>query len=204
MELVKIKELKRIRLGNYLFGMRVEKLPHSIVFRSLVSRVADTAGVLNKFYNTDKMCMFMDFDDKVSPLQIHHVLTELVLSGGLTFHLFKTSESHYNAISPNLIERFMLDSLMKQYLQKMDYRFVYVYFRDGCNAMRVVPKIVDNTIYREISYVRSYRARDSYWIQHKGLNIYLKNLFPEIPLGDNMDESSQHDLILREYETINW
>ena len=199
-----MKELKRIRLGNYLIGMRLEKLPHSIVFRTLVSHVADTAGVLNKFNNTDKMCMFMDFDDRYPIDIISPLLAGLSQSYSLLFHLFKTSENHYNAISTTLISKTHLHELMIRNAHYMDYRFVYVYDRDGCNAMRTTPKLVDGNIYRPIKYIKTFNeSMDSRYPNHRGLSIFL-HYGLDAPLTTHTDNSTEDDLIIREYETINW
>jgi hypothetical protein len=206
--------LLRARLGNYRIGLRVERLPHTLVVRSLFSHVADTAGVLNKFSNmvsdsqpltsvAGKMCLFIDFDDKYPIDKIYEVLDKLTIEYNCIIHLFKTSENHYNAISTSLFDKAEIDEIMIKYMKYMDYRFVYVYNRDGYNAIRLIPKVVDGKSLRNIKYIVSMGnlAR----IQHNGLTHLLSDLFPskDWNIGD-FDDSTKDNLIIREYETINW
>jgi len=67
--------LLRTRLGNWRLGIRIERLPQTLVVRTLFSHVADTIGILNKFSNTDKMCLFLDFDDKCN---IEKIITQVI------------------------------------------------------------------------------------------------------------------------------
>lgn len=197
----------RARLGYFRIGLRIEKLPHTIVIRSLFSHVADTVGILNKFSNTDRMCMFLDLDDKVSEEQIiREVLPEL-MSDKLDYILMQTSTGHNNIICPNLITKDQLDILMLKYLKYMDYRFVYVYQRDGCNAIRMTPKIIDGVPIKWINVTA--QGWNAYNPQrHLGLIFLLYDLFninPPFPIDSrHYDFSTKSDLIERRYETINW
>ena len=197
-----MRELKRLRLGNVLFGMRLERLPHSVVFRALVSHVADTVGVLNRFKNTDKMCLFMDLDDRAeSPLQ-------MLSDDGFSYIMFETSKKHRNVICPDLISKEELDYHMKKYLRYMDYRFNYVYFRDGCNAIRITPKLVDGKMLRQIRIIATSVNFRSPTKMHRGLVKLVSDVFGDDYMkpffNSRLDDSTKDDLIERRYETINW
>jgi hypothetical protein len=197
-----MRELKRVRLGNVLFGMRLERLPHSVVFRALVSHVADTVGVLNRFKNTDKMCLFMDLDDRAeSPLQ-------MLSDDGFSYIVFETSANHRNVICPDLISKEELDYRMKKYLRYMDYRFNYVYFRDGCNAIRITPKLVDGKMLRQIKIIATSVNFRSPMKMHRGLVELVSDVFGDDYMkpffNSRLDDSTKDDLIERRYETINW
>jgi hypothetical protein len=191
-----------VRVGNVLFGMRLERLPHSVVFRALVSHVADTIGILNRFKNTDKMCFFMDLDDRAeSPLQ-------MLSDDGFSYIMFETSKKHRNIISPDLISKDELDYHMKKYLRYMDYRFNYVYFRDGCNAIRITPKLVDGKMLRQIRIIATSVNFRSPAKMHRGLVELVSDVFGDDYMkpffNSRLDDSTKDDLIERRYETINW
>jgi hypothetical protein len=198
-----LRELKRVRVGNVLFGMRLERLPHSVVFRALVSHVADTIGILNRFRNTDKMCFFMDLDDRAeSPLQ-------MLSDDGFSYIMFETSKKHRNIICPDLISKEELDYHMKKYLRYMDYRFNYIYFRDGCNAIRITPKLVDGKMLRQIRIIETHVKTWPQTKMHRGLVELVSDVFGKEHMltffnSGRLDDSTKDDLIERRYETINW
>lgn len=200
--------LLRARLGNWRIGMRIERLPHTLVIRSLFSHIADTRAVCNTFKNTDMMCPFIDFDDKVPLDKLFRVMDDLINEYTIRIHLFQTSENHFNAISTTLLPKRDIDEIMIRYMKYMDYRYVYVYNRDGYNAIRLVPKLVDGRMLRPIKYITSSgdflspMAR----IQHNGLATLLSDIFPFSYFKQYgiFDDSTKDDLLIRNYETINW
>jgi methionine synthase I (cobalamin-dependent) len=167
--------------------------------------VADTIGILNKFSNTDKMCLFLDFDDKCN---IEKIITQVIpelISDGLDYILFETSSNHHNIICPTLITKDQLDALMMKYLKYMDYRFAYVYQRDNCNAIRITPKLVDGKMLRQIKIIASgFNAYNQPC--HKGILELISDVFENDFWGTfiKTDDSTKDDLIERRYETINW
>jgi hypothetical protein len=203
-----LRELKRVRLGNVLFGMRLERLPHSVVFRALVSHVADTVGVLNRFKNTDKMCFFMDLDDRAESPSLMECL-QMLSDDGFSYIMFETSKKHRNIICPDLISKDELDYHMKKYLRYMDYRFNYVYFRDGCNAIRITPKLVDGKMLRQIRIIETHVKTWPQTKMHRGLVELVSDVFGKEHMltffnSGRLDDSTKDDLIERRYETINW
>ena len=85
-----------------------------------------------------------------------------------------------------------------------DYRFTFVYSRDGYNALRIIPKLVDNKVCREIKLydiMYGFNTR----VKHQGLYTLFYEKFDGVPCYyNNFDGSTKDDLTLRRYETINW
>lgn len=195
----------RVRLGQYRVGLRIEQLPHSLVIRYLFSKVADTAGVLNKFANTNQQCLFMDFDDRADLIAIKDKIERMQNRYNIgDILIFQSSEKHYVGVCFDLLTPDEVREFMNYLSPIMDYRFTYVYSRDGYNALRVVPKIVDNKTLRPmklVDIIRSNNVRP----KHRGLIQLFGNIFdiPRWYLIDT-DNSTRDDLFIREYETINW
>lgn len=196
----------RVRLGQFRIGLRIEQLPHSLIIRFLFSKVADTAGVLNKFANTTMQTLFMDFDDRANLIEIKDKIMKMQNRYNVgDILILQSSERHYVGVCFDLLTPDEVREMMNYLSPIMDYRFTYVYSRDGYNALRIVPKIVDNKQLRPmklIDIIMSNNVRP----KHGGLLELFAQVFNNIPRWYLLDTdgSTKDTLYIREYETINW
>ena len=194
-----------MRLGQYRIGLRIELLPHSLIIRSLFSKVADTAGVLNKFANTEQQCLFMDFDDRADIYTIQNRVYQMQQKFNLgDIIIFNSSEKHYIGVCFDLCHEWEIKQMLNFISDITDYRFTFVYSRDGYNALRIIPKLVDNKVCREIKLydiMYGFNTR----VKHQGLYTLFYEKFDGVPCYyNNFDGSTKDDLTIRRYETINW
>lgn len=197
----------RVRLGQYRIGLRIEQLPHSIIVRFLFSKVADTAGVLNKFANTNQQVLFMDFDDRANIYEIKERIYQMQRKFNLgDIFIMKSSENHFIGICFDLCYAWEIKQMMNYISDITDYRFTYVMSRDGYNALRFTPKIIDNTMHRIIKLYDISYGFNTERMKHTGLMslFFDKFGFPNISTYKNADQSTESDLYIRRYETINW
>jgi hypothetical protein len=215
--------LKRIRIGSVVIGMKIMNEEHALMTRFLIGRVAYTAGVINRFLNTDKQVVFIDYDDLDATKVMVEVCNLMAKYDIRTMHMFQSDDSNHTfGISTELVDKqtvrnFLLDS-------HCDDKFIYVYCKNGDNTIRIAPKFVDKS-YRIQHYLLTLtnptvRGIHTY---HKGLTDTLIRAFPETDTdsGSNMifeeivttgdiqsegrfDDSTMDDCIWKVYETIRW
>lgn len=201
--------LKRIRIGSVVIGMKVVNENHALMTRFMIGHVADTMGILNRFVNTDKQCIFIDYDDyPLHDIQIE--LNNLMFKYNIkSFFLFESDDSgHRFGISPDLVDKqvvrsFLLDS-------HCDDKFVYIYCKNGDNTIRIAPKFADRP-YRQQGFIMTitnlnYNGSPLY---HTGLLVTLISGFSDIDISQidkikEQDNSSVFDVIWKVYETIRW
>jgi hypothetical protein len=147
----------------------------------------------------------MDFDDRANIYEIQNKVYQMQHKFNLgDILIFNSSEKHYIGVCFDLCQSWEIKQMMNFISDITDYRFTYVYGRDGYNALRIIPKLVDNRPHREIKLydiMYGFNTRE----KHLGLYRLFFEKFNEIPLYySNFDGSGKNDLTIREYETINW
>lgn len=215
--------LKRIRIGSVVIGMKVMNENHALMTRFLIGRVADTFGIINRFNNTDKQVVFVDYDDLDATRVMVEVCNLMAINNIRTMHMFQSDDSNHTfGISTELVPKHIVRSFLLD--SNCDDKFVYVYCKNGDNTIRIAPKFVDKP-YRKQHYLLTLTNPSAYGIHmyHKGLTDTLIRAFPETTLEDGynlikgeiigipdtqstgrFDDSTMNDVIWKVYETIRW
>jgi hypothetical protein len=199
-----ITVLSKIRIGQYVFGIRVNMYKHGTAVRFLAGHIADCVGVLNRFENTISQALFIDFDkcnledveNYCRWIQFHYHLGEM--------YVFESSKGHYNMIDPDLLPSELVKEILIQ-CNIADKKFVTIYMLNGDNTIRLSPKFTE-TEHRTINHILTISGSpESKWPRHYALSELLFR-YVKIPLSKtcSYDLSEQKDLIFKEYETLQW
>ena len=209
--------LKRIRIGQIVIGMKVMNENHALMTRFLIGRVADTFGIINRFNNTDKQVVFVDYDDLDATKVMVEVCNLLAKYDIRTMHMFQSDDSNHTfGISTELVDKLTVRSFLLD--SHCDDKFVYVYCKNGDNTIRIAPKFVDRPrrIQHYLFTITNPTAIGNH-IYHKGLVDTLIRAFPEAtdsiideigwePENGSLqwDNSTMDDCVWKVYETIRW
>lgn len=200
--------LHKIRIFNRVIGFRFWNNQHAIVMRFMVAHVAETIGVLNVFKNTTFQCFFYDGDNTFAETikDLRYIMNGHSLGDIFIFESAgKEGNPHYNAICCDLVEQREIRNMVLS-TWHCDARFVYVYLRDGKNAIRITPKF-NKTAHRPIKLKYILKGDNTINKKHRGLLTMLSFEFPEIKnrLKEyQVDNSTEQDLLLRKYDTVSW
>src|SRR5712692_6886787 len=203
------QSLKRIRLGNIVIGLRINTSNHKLSGQFMLGHVADTMGILNRFKNTNKQCLFADFDNCNSWEAIQET-TRIAEEIGDTF-MFESSPNHYNIISTALIDPIIIQQILME-SPLVDSKFKWIYFKFKDNTIKILDKYVSGKPYRKIKF-KYHAFGNNNAIHHRDLLIALTKIYPEIVTPkieyminelDKTDASIILDLITKRYETVNW
>lgn len=200
--------LKRIRLGNYIIGGRIQTSKHKLSGQFMFGHVADTIGIMNSFKNTTQQVLFIDYDlatlsmieNEIREIQIHNELGDAFI--------FESSPGHYFVIFLDLIEPYLVRYILN-HSEFIDSKFVFVYNKYGDNTLRILPKVTEKSLERPIKFRKIIEGNNINHIKHKGLWLSLVQIYPIGLSGyydsrNIWDNSTPEDCKFKSYETVNW
>lgn len=194
--------LIKFRLAQFTIGMKFNIYQHGIAFRFLYGHIADCVGILNIFRNTKLQALFIDFDANniVDIYDYIQYLHDEYFLGNI--FVFESSKNHFNIICPNLLSISIIREIMLE-CPFIDKKFLNIYVLNGDNTIRITPKFTEKSN-REINLVYV-SERTSPYLSHNGLVQIIKRHFyiPDIDYG-YLDNSTENDVIYKEYETLQW
>lgn len=194
--------LHSIRLGQYKIGFRFNIYHHGIAFRFLFGHIADCVGILNRFKNTDLQCLFIDFDKSDLNKVIEYCLEIQEKYWLSDIYLFESSPNHFNMICCDLLEPKIIREILID-CPLVDNKFRTIYLLNNDNTLRITPKFTEKEN-RTINLLMVISSKFARPYQHKGLMLLINRYFYIGIDYLRSDNSTENDLIFKEYETIQW
>ena len=192
-----------IRLGQYKMGFRFNIYHHGIAFRWLSGHIADTLGVLNRFENTSQQALFIDFDKQELEDVINWISHAQEQYNFDTAYIFHSSNNHYNMMTTELFDATEIREILNQ-CNIVDDKFRAIYYLHGDNTIRIAPKFSEKES-RKVIFIGSLKSeKKSNRVRHNGLSELFHRVFYILPEQNGLDTSTENDLIMKEYETLNW
>jgi hypothetical protein len=199
--------MKRIRIGQYVIGSRINIAGHALFGNFMIGKVADTMGVVNTIPNSKDQMLFIDYDTNIADAMKE--IRKMKLTGLFFSSSTKNQETHYFFISPFHYTPLMIREILAK-SEFVDGKFVAVYMRDKVNAIRLVPKSIGKNQSRTIKllFYLSFDPLISSRIAVSGMFNLIQEFYPNVThlITDSffLDTTVKNDINIREYETIRW